>query len=72
MCLKKLAFDRMNFEAKPNQIGFDRQSGFCKKGVMIAEHSKVIDVAEILIGFEMFFDKVIKPVEINIGKKLAG
>ena len=43
-----------------------------EKFLVIMENDKVVHIAEIKSATEVFFDKVIETVKINVRKKLAG
>ena len=69
---KELTFDWMDFQPQTGQVLFDGDSGCGQEGWVIGEQGEIIDIAEILLGWELFGDEVIEAVEVDIGEKLAG
>ena len=69
---KDLAFDRMNFEAKLSQMGFNPEPCLSQEGKIVRKERKIVHVAQIFCGFQLPLDEVVKAVEIDIREELAG
>ena len=69
---KELGFDGMQLQSQVCEIGFNLLPGINKECSVVGEQGEVIDVAEVLLGLQLLFNKMVKAVEIEIGEELAG
>ncbi len=61
----------MDSQAEGGEVVCDRISSIPQKAVVIREEGKVIYIPEISGSLELFFDKVVEPIEVAIGEELT-